>query len=524
MDTCAAQHPAAEVDPSPAQGLLREIEAIRRQERWDLLGDFLDRSYFAACLLVPEALDELLAAAPSVPQADPRTRLSRTFLQVDRPMPVQASVQFDRWFASVESPSLRDQVALELARVQQLTFDGRMELAEQCAERLAALLTSSPERQGIDDFLPVAQIVVGSAHLQAGNLDAAIGSYRTASRWAQVEGHPALEHADAFGELVDALREDGCPVAARRRLPLDRPRGARSSLLWIWTALAVLTRGLRALAAGDAPAAELALEAAGLARPQDDPDALGQYWWVPLHLRARLALLQGDREQSIHHLRRAMDDHYPSLGPDSYAGGLLRADHADLLQACGAYEEAALVLDQAERGLTLPQVVASRARLLWLTGEEEGLDALLERVSRYHATSSPELDVLRLRRRLERAPRRLRSPEDLELWRSVEQRAGDLALSLLPREAPSLLAEPGTTPRAVPAGPFVRVRTPVLSRGERELVEALREGDTMLSLAQRLFLSPQTVKTRLRDIYRKTGVHSKEELLRHRDTILRRPR
>src|SRR5690606_34568052 len=123
---------------------------------------------------------------------------------------------------------------------------------------------------------------------------------------------------------------------------------------------------------------------------EDDVDALGQYWWVPLHLRARLVLHDEDREEQIHALRRTMEDHYPSLGADSCAGGLLRADLADLLHACGAYKEAATVLAEAERGLVLPPVVASRARLLWLTGEEEALDALLERVGRYHAANSPE--------------------------------------------------------------------------------------------------------------------------------------
>ncbi|GAA1731745.1 helix-turn-helix transcriptional regulator [Brachybacterium phenoliresistens] len=526
METRTHTSPALGMDDSRGRAarLLAEIEEIRESTAEDRLAGFLDTSYFAACLLVPDALEELLAAMPSRP--DPlgaRNALARTFLHADAPVPVHASVQFGRWYAQTTSPGLRDRLGMLLLRLQQQTFDGRHDLAVRTAEELTVELNSAPDRSGIQDFLPAVLIGVGSAHLQAGSLDAAVGSYRSAARWAEAGSHPAHEHAESFVELVRALRADGCPHEARRRIAPVHPRGARSSLLWIWTCVAVLARGLRSLAAGDLHAAQESLERIGLGPEGGDADALGQYWWVPLHLRAGIALRRGDRDREAHLLRRGLEEHFPSVGPTSYAGSLLRADLADLLQACHADSEAAAVLDEAERGVPTSQVLASRARLLHLTGDDAGLDRLLERTGRFHPLSSPELDVLRLLRRHARLPRQAPAAEDHDLWRAVMARAGDLELSLLPAEAAAASAPDGETPRPVGSGPFSRPDPAHLSRAERDLVATLRADDTIASVAQRMYLSPHTVKTRLRDIYRKLGVHSKEELFEHRGALLHPP-
>ena len=526
METRTHISPALGIDDSRGRAarLLAEIEEIRASTAEDRLAGFLDTSYFAACLLVPEALEHLLAAMPSRP--DPlgaRNALARTFLHADSPVPVHASVQFGRWYAQATSPGLRDRLGMLLLRLQQQTFDGRHDLAQRTAQEVTAQLNSAPDRTGIQDFLPAVLIGVGSAHLQAGSLDAAIGSYRSASRWAEAGSHPAHEHAESFVELVRALRADGCPHEACRRIAPVHPRGARSSLLWIWTSVAVLARGLRALATGDVRTAEESLERIGLGPEGGDVDALGQYWWVPLHLRAGIALRRGDRDREVHLLRRGLEEHFPSVGTTSYAGSLLRADLADLLQACHADSEAAAVLDEAERGVPTSQGLASRARLLHLTGDDAGLDRRLEKVGRFHPLSSPELDVLRLLRRHARLPRQAATAEDHDLWRAVMSRADDLELSLLPADAAAAFAEDGTSPRAVGPGPYSRPDPAHLSRAERDLVATLRADDTIASVAQRMYLSPHTVKTRLRDIYRKLGVHSKDELFENRGTILHPP-
>ena len=56
-------------------------------------------------------------------------------------------------------------------------------------------------------------------------------------------------------------------------------------------------------------------------------------------------------------------------------------------------------------------------------------------------------------------------------------------------------------------------RTYDLSNRERDLVTLIVQGADNKQIAQELFISPNTVKTHLRSIYGKLGVHSKEEII-----------
>lgn len=61
------------------------------------------------------------------------------------------------------------------------------------------------------------------------------------------------------------------------------------------------------------------------------------------------------------------------------------------------------------------------------------------------------------------------------------------------------------------AGPSAAVQ---LSPGELRVLEALAEGKPVSAVASRLFVSPNTVKSQLRAIYRKFGVHSRPDAIR----------
>ena len=49
-----------------------------------------------------------------------------------------------------------------------------------------------------------------------------------------------------------------------------------------------------------------------------------------------------------------------------------------------------------------------------------------------------------------------------------------------------------------------------LSRGELRVLEAIAEGQPVVAVASRLFVSANTVKSQLRAIYRKLGVHDRQ--------------
>ena len=56
-----------------------------------------------------------------------------------------------------------------------------------------------------------------------------------------------------------------------------------------------------------------------------------------------------------------------------------------------------------------------------------------------------------------------------------------------------------------------------LSRREGEVLVLLLQGYDTNSVAEKLFLSPHTVKTHTYHIYQKMGVNSRQELLKVRD-------
>jgi DNA-binding CsgD family transcriptional regulator len=54
-----------------------------------------------------------------------------------------------------------------------------------------------------------------------------------------------------------------------------------------------------------------------------------------------------------------------------------------------------------------------------------------------------------------------------------------------------------------------------LTRREQDVVQCLLEGERVVSIAERLDLSPHTVRNHLKSIFRKLDVHSQAELVRH---------
>ncbi|MFC0673808.1 helix-turn-helix transcriptional regulator [Brachybacterium hainanense] len=431
------------------------------------------------------------------------------------------STSSDQGRAGVE-----ERLTASFLRLQQLAYDGRFDLARDLADELADDLAAVPDRGRLADALPIALVEIGIVLLLAGDLDAAIGRFRSAARWSRINGHPAGPYAEQFIELVRALR--GGPAPAMEPAVSPAPlRGAPGQRVWAWTLLPHLLRALDQLHRGDLDGVDASLESIGFASPTTETSPLGGLWWLPLHVHARLALARGDQETMLPALRNATQDWYPQLGSDSYAGSLLRADHADLLQAAGGYEEAAAILDDGAHGVQIPQLSASRARLLWLASENGELDRFLTQIGPLHLLNSAELDVIRLVRRFETRAQQVASADDLRIWTSLRDRAGAIELSLMPDDVRSALAGPADHDiagrRTVP-NPYVRTHVVRLSPRERELVLELQAEDTIPMLAARLFLSPSTVKTHLRGIYRKAGVHSKEELFHAREDLLRRGR
>lgn len=88
------------------------------------------------------------------------------------------------------------------------------------------------------------------------------------------------------------------------------------------------------------------------------------------------------------------------------------------------------------------------------------------------------------------------------------------AFTMLPQRYLETLVEWSGTP--IPGGPVESVFTDTVARGGVVALEAgvlalLAQGSTLGEIAKELLVSPNTVKTQLRSIYRKLGVHTRFE-------------
>lgn len=506
-----------------AKDLHGQLQYLREREDWDALREFLDGHFFAASLTVPELLEECLDEAPDkFLGRHSRRFLTRDLQRIDRPVLSRKTSAFEQWVAAQECPMLRDRLGVLTMRLRHLIFDGRFDLASLVADEAASLLTSSFERAGLEDIASVVLINVASAKLLAGEVAPSIGYCRAASRWAEVYGgHPAGIHARTFLALNHVLADNVSRARETLHYPPRGPKGKPQSRLHIWNTIALLTHSMNELSSGRTDEARSTLARAGFAGLRPNFDSLGEFWWLPVHIIARLALKSEGYGSATTWLRAQINEYFTSATPSSYAGRLLRADLADLLQASGAYAEASEILTEAETGDRIPQVVASRARLHWLRSEGDQLDLLLADVSQFHPNTSVELDLLRIIRKYERAPGHESSASDELLWASIYERGAIAKLALLPKEVREKFLSARDSHLAGLRTPYKRTPAVELKRGERELLTALGEHDSIAELAQRLHLSPHTVKTRLRDMYRKLGVHSKSELYRIKSSALR---
>ncbi|MFC0673123.1 helix-turn-helix transcriptional regulator [Brachybacterium hainanense] len=515
-----------QVGGAAGRDLRQELRRLRGGNDLDALATFLDRSYYRAMLAEPELLAEVLEspACARIP-AHSRHALTLALTRHSLPLPDVVITRFERWVAAQPHPELRDRLGVRSIRLHRMLFEGSYGPADQLADELLAELSTSTDRVGIQDVIPIVLMNVGTTKLLGGRAAEAIGALRGAMRWAEANGgHPAAGHAQTFIGLVHVLAADLERAEQILPDPVADPHGPEGGRLRMWSGIAVLTRGLLHVARGEHEQAREELARAGQLDPETDEDLFGQYWWLPVHVRSRLDLHE-DPAAGVLHLRRQLEDHYSSARPDAYPGALLRADLADLLQAAGALDEAGQVLDEAESAEPEdahvahrpPQLVASRARLLWLLHETAALETLLGTIGRFSALSSPELDVIRLlRQRTGTAGWTLREGDPL--CAAIRGRGPAAELALLPAALREQLF--GADPVPQLSSPYPRTEVVVLTRGERELLGSLEEGDSIADAARRLHVSPHTVKTRLRDMYRKAGVHSKAELLRKRAVLL----
>lgn len=242
-------------------------------------------------------------------------------------------------------------------------------------------------------------------------------------------------------------------------------------------------------------------------------------WSVVAWLRARILLLQGmadtalDLADLVNHPRGGAPD------PGSFDEALLVGAEAELALAVGRLPRAEIVLELAPQS---PFLHPTRARLALARGDFE--EAVVLSVSGlHHEVPFGRVDLKAIgaaaHRRLERTEAAAELfGHALELSRVL----GIVApFALLPRA--DLEALVALVPRArvelervlasLPVGGAEKVPVIELSERERRVLAELASTPSTREIAVRLFVSVNTVKSQLRSIYRKLGVHSREAAL-----------
>jgi DNA-binding CsgD family transcriptional regulator len=154
-----------------------------------------------------------------------------------------------------------------------------------------------------------------------------------------------------------------------------------------------------------------------------------------------------------------------------------------------------------------PWSLARAARCQGLLADE--FEPLFHDALRLHALTPDVFEAARTQlaygARLRRSRRRVRAREELRAALHSFERLGAEAWS---DQARAELAATGETARRRDVGTLGE-----LTPQELQIARLLAEGRTTREAAAAVFLSPKTVEYHLRSVYRKLGIHSREELV-----------
>ncbi|WBU36930.1 LuxR family transcriptional regulator [Homoserinibacter sp. YIM 151385] len=429
-------------------------------------------------------------------------------------------------------------LAVRLAHAAALRCAGRLDDAhellsepEELADRTGAEL---PERIGAEAGLALER---GLLAMHRGRLHDAERELRTADG---LRSHLLRsERIEMLGALALIRHADGEPETALGAVAEVRALAAGTRLLASPVAApALIAEQFVALERDELERAEhLAPEIARAARRSD---------WLPLAAvsSARLAALRDDLVGSLEHLRaasRALE----SWQGEPIVGPLAETLRAAALMALGQGDETWRILTAIApdpRHVACPGRIIARLRLENgdLAGAERALEACGEAGDAH--TGRTLVEVMLLRGAIEHSRERGRATGhwiDRALRRMAEGGLHLPALIIPDALRPGILEAAAARPqpevvlalieglRSVGGSAAVATVDPVdgdalpgpLSDRELGVLEQARLGHGVAGVAGALYLSPNTVKTHLRNIYRKLGVRSREEAVRKAEAL-----
>jgi LuxR family maltose regulon positive regulatory protein len=400
-----------------------------------------------------------------------------------------------------------------------LRVHGRFAEASEQGERLTRLAEAAVVAQSaeVSDRLPGLLLQVGISHLHAAEFSLA---HRALRRAYELAPHGSSTHIarDSAGKLALVLTAQGHTERAAQWL--DRHDSAPRQDGWLGDQVDTTGLVVRAWAALD----RLDLTAAARLLAAIQSDLIGGYALSAMiaYVEALYRLHTNRVEEALHELSRLITTNRALREPGSLPMVLTESLRADLLLALGRGNHARAAL--TAENLLHPLARVPLARLSLLSGDEAGAIAIANDFGSLH-TAPPRLTVAMLVIKAI-AHHRMRQPATAtatlgnaisaaranHLRRPFATVARDELLEIaegLRPDAREFLDHPAL--RAVESPYPAQLDLVHLTERERLILIRLATGERVHEVAAHLFLSYNTVRTYLRQIYKKLAANSREQ-------------
>lgn len=403
-----------------------------------------------------------------------------------------------------------------------LRVSGEYSAAAELAGRLSRIgryaLEAHPEM--VSGFLPLMRLQWGITYQLAGMFTESSAEFTSAYRSTESDPSSFIARNAAGGNALNwALR--GETMRAEEWLTLEASYPDPSGWLEPMVKISGLTaRVLTALDRGDTDTAMRILEHLGEPREKEE------LWAFMLYARARHALAGGDPVPTLTALRRTRASRERKMSNGAVAASLLASAEIDLLIAKGDANQADAVAARTESPAASLWTLVSVTRLHAVTGRNKSAVEFSRRVDEAEALRFPraylELLLVEARLNLRREdPARAR-----RLWRracSIADQTGNTgSFATVDERVLRTLAEAQNFDSAALTRYMRAPRAPMfpsaltlvrLTERERTVLVLLASGLANAQIAEKLFVSTNTVKTQIRSLYTKIGGHNRDDLV-----------
>ena len=397
----------------------------------------------------------------------------------------------------------------------------RFQAAAEAFKGVAAV--NRPTNNGL--FMMLAAVGEASAHRMAGVLDLARGTYEQAFEWSTEHSHPSLLVGSLYTGLADILRERNELDAALDRVThgirLSNELGAPRAERWIeWHICNLLVLARIKQAQGDL---ESALDLVREAQEQLEGFGAISFAAILAAFESQLHLVQGDLDSAARWFRSVeATEASPRFGLTPqvfvYASEHVEIAPIQVLIAQGRASGDPAPVRRARTLLEQLQEKAERSEQAWLRIKTLALRALacqaLDEVA-------PALAALEQALALAEPQGYVRvvadeGPPMANLLRQIRAHAGSeyvgTLLAALESQAPE--AAQSTSRSPLRESPILGPLPEPLTEREREVLRLLAAGQSNPEIARTLYVEVNTVKTHVKNLYGKLGVHSRVEAVR----------